>query len=382
MVLESADGSTQYAEKAVAVDAGYGWKKYSVTLTPDAKDKAGRLSIELRKEGSIDLGFAFMEMGEWGRFEGLHVRKDVAEALKKQGVSIIRFGGGMIGVKDYRWKNMVGAPENRPTYDGCWYKNYSSFGFGIFEILSLCEKLGIPAVPDFNIDEKPEDMADFMDFALGTDTSNQWVRLRTEMGHPEPFDLPYIQIGNENGIDGTFANKFNAIADKIWEKADAYGVEPVLVMGDFGYKEPILDPYNLSQSDSGVLTLAGHKAILDHATQSGDREVWVDVHVFTDDPSGAYNLGNNLPSLYAQLKKICPDSKVKLAVFELNAWQHEFRRALGNAVAIMTGESLSDVFPIICSANALQIDGQLDTDWDQGLVFMDSEKAWPPIPHR
>ena len=380
VVLESADGTKQYAEKAIQVDAGYGWKKYEFTLTPDTKDAAGRLSIELREPGSVDLGYAFMEMGEWGRFNGLHVRKDVAEKLQEQGVSIIRFGGGMIGAKDYRWKNMLGAPEDRPTYDGSWYKTYSSLGFAIPEILMLCEELGIPCVPDFNIDETPEDMADFMDFALGTDPENQWVQARIALGHPEPFELPYIQIGNENGIDDTFATKFNAIADKIWEKADEYGVEPILIMGDFGYAEPIVDPYNLSQADSGVLTLAGHKKILDHAVESGDREVWVDVHVFTDDPSGAYRFGANFPSLYNALKSICPESKVKIAVFELNAWVHEFRRVLGNAVAIMTGEDMGDVFPIVCSANALQVDGQNDNGWDQGLVFMDSEKAWlqPP----
>ena len=380
VVLENADGTKKYAEKAVQVEAGYGWKRYAFTLTPDTKDTAGRLSIELRKPGSVDLGYAFLEMGEWGRFNGLHVRKDVAEKLIEQNVSIIRFGGGMIGAKDYRWKNMLGAPENRPTYDGTWYKTYSSLGFAIPEILMLCEELGIPCVPDFNIDESPEDMADFMDFALGTDTENQWVQARIALGHPEPFELPYIQLGNENGIDDTFAAKFNAIADKIWEKADEYGVEPVLIVGDFGYAEPIVDPYNLSQADSGVLTLAGHKKILDHAVESGDREVWVDVHVFTDEPSGAYNFGANFPSLYNALKSICPASKVKITVFELNAWVHEFRRVLGNAVATMTGEDMGDVFPIVCSANALQVDGQNDNGWDQGLIFMNSEKAWlqPP----
>ena len=375
VVLENADGTVQYAETAVAVEAGYGWKKYAFTLTPDTKDAAGRLSIELRQPGSVDLAYVFMEPGEWGRFNGLHVRKDVAEALQKQNVAIIRFGGGMIGKEAYRWKNMLGAPEDRPTFDGSW-NSYSSLGFGIYEFLCLCEELGIPAVPDFNKDETVQDMADFMDFALGTDPENEWVQLRTEMGHPEPFELPYLQIGNENGIDDAFATHFNELADAIWAKCDEYGSDTILIVGDFGYKEPIMDPYNLSQSDSGVLTLAGHKKILDHATEMGDREVWVDVHVFTDDPSGAYNLGANLPSLYYKLKEICPESKVKLTVFELNAWQHEFCRALGNAVAIMTGEKMSDVFPIICSANALQVDGPLDTDWDQGLVFMDSEKAW------
>ena len=85
-------------------------------------------------------------------------------------------------------------------------------------------------------------------------------------------------------------------------------------------------------------------------------------------------------TLYDQLQRLCPGARFRLPCFELNANEHDLHRALSNAYAINRGERLGYIFPIITSANALQVDGQNDNGWDQGLLFMDSSKAWlqPP----
>ena len=373
VVAEKADGSVSYAETSVNV-SGTEFTKYSFTLTPDQKDSAGRLSIELRSAGTIDLGYVYFEPGEWGRFEGLPVRKDVADRLVEQGLTFLRFGGCMANAEDYKWKSMLGAPETRPTYNGWWYPQ-SSFGFGIIEFLDLCEKLGIDAVPDFNGYETAEDMADFIDFATGTDTTNVWVQKRIEMGHPEPYDLPYLQYGNEERVNDDYATRFNQVAEKIWEKAP----NVILVVGDFAYEKVITDPYNFSGAHSGITTLAPHKKIMDFAV-SKNKPVWFDVHVWTDRVSDAVPYFDTLESLYVALKSISPNANVKLPIFELNANTHTVARALANAYSVSESQRLSDIIPMVASANCLQVDGHNDNSWDQGLVFMNNDSTWfqPP----
>lgn len=368
----SADGATTYAKETVAVSGE--WKKYSFTLTPDGGETAGQFIIEIAQPGTLDLGYVFLQPGEWGRYKGLPVRKDVGELLENQGITVLRFGGCMANANEYRWKDMVGAPENRRTYRGWWY-TYSSYGFGIIDFLDLCDALGVAAVPDFSSYESPQDMADFIQFATGTDTSNEWVQLRISMGREKPYDLPYIQIGNEDRIDAAFAERFNAIANAIW----ALDTDITLVAGDFDYKEIITDPYNFTGSASGITTFANHKTILDNAV-AHNMPVWFDIHFWSERGTEPYNFIQVAISAHKALKSICPDADFAFPVFELNAATHDFERALCNAFAINNAERISDIIPIVCSANALQVDGHNDNGWDQGLIFMDNDSAWYQAP--
>ncbi|MCI8360876.1 MAG: hypothetical protein HFE86_06030 [Clostridiales bacterium] len=374
VVLESADGTSKYAETKLDVEAGGGWKKYAFTLTSDTKDAAGRMTVELRGAGTVDLGYAFLQPGEWGRYKGLPVRRDVGEKLEEQNLSILRFGGCMANAGDYKWKSMLGAPEDRPTYKGWWY-DYSSFGFGIIEFLDLCEALGVVGVPDFNSYETAQDMADFMDFATGTDENNEWVKRRMDMGHPEPYKLPFLQFGNEERVDMSYAGRFNAVAPSIWEKDESV----ILIVGDFGYGDIITDPNHVTNTASGITNLDAHKSMLELAKANG-RTVYFDVHIWTDTPAACAGFVEVHQSLYDALHQVCPGTDTKLVIFEYNAWIHEFNRALGNAFATIEAEKHSDLFAITCSANSLQVDGHNDNGWNQGLVFMNNDSAWlqPP----
>jgi|GEM_PF-1345178 len=383
-LFESADGSTKYAEKSITV-SGNNFEKYSLDgLIPNDKDAAGRFTLELRSAGTVDFGYVFLQLGAWGRYKDLPVRKDVVEAMIEQKVTVLRYGGCMAQLGDnisddystnaYRWKNMLGDPETRPSYNGWWF-DHSSNGFGIVDFLNLCEAMEIAAVPDFNLGESAQSISDFIDFAMGTDTDNVWVKKRIEMGHPAPYKLEYLEYGNENRIDAAFATRFNAMANAVWAKAPNI----TLIAGDFDYKDMILDPYKFTGAATGITTLAGHKSIIDNASAKGKR-VWFDIHFWTDDANNPLEFYTSGISLYKALKLICPTGDFALPVFELNSSLHNTSRALGNAVAITTMAQHSDIFPIICSANALQVDGHNDNGWDQGLVFMNNDTAWlePP----
>ncbi len=368
--LESADGSAAYAEQSLSVTSN-NWQQLNFNLTPAASDSNGRFSIKLKQPGSVVVGYAFLQPGPWGCFQGLPVRKDVVQGLINQGVTVLRYGGSMVNASGYRWKNMVGPRDQRPPYTGTWYP-YSSDGWGILDFLNFCEALGFLGVPDFNINETPQDMADFMQYANGS-TNTVWGARRLADGHPQPYNLKYLELGNEEAVNSSYNQKFQALAQAIW----AVDTNIVLVVGDFSYHQVITDPFNFSGADSGITTLAAHQQILQLA-RTNSRAVWFDVHVWTDGPTPDSSLAGMF-SYDTALGQIANGANYKVVVFELNANNHSQRRALANALAINAIER-DGRLPITTSANCLQPDGQNDNGWDQGLLFLNQSNVWlqPP----
>ena len=372
LAFENKNGTVRYAETEVTVSGDY--KKYSFSLVPNTSDDTGRFVIEIRSVGTLDIGYVFLEPGEWGLYKGLSVRRDIGEMYENQGISVLRFGGLMANVDGWKWKNMTGEPETRSIYKGWWY-DYSSYGFGIIEFLDLCEALGVEMIPDFSSFEDPKDMADFVQFALGTDPNNEWVKLRKSMGREEPYNLKYIQIGNEDKIDVVFAKRFNAIANAIWAVTDSI----TLIVGDFEYTEVINDPNHVTGASSKIINLNGQKMILENAVAHNAR-VYFDIHFWSQTGSQPVNYFPVAESFYKALLKMVPEADTGICVLELNAMIHNFQRALCNAMAISNAERVSDIIKIMCSANALQVDKQNDNGWDQGLIFMDNTGAWYQSP--
>jgi hypothetical protein len=318
------------------------------------------------------LGHAFLQPGEWGRFKGLPVRRDVAEGLIDQGITALRYGGSMVNCGEYRWKKMIGPRDRRPPYSGTWYR-YSSNGWGILDFMAFCEAAGFQYVPAFNICETPQDMADFIEYAKGP-ADSPWGRRRAADGHPAPYCLKYMELGNEERVDEKYADKFAALAKAIWAKDP----DVILVVGDFAYGQPIRDPLHFSGAASRITSLAGQERILKLARQH-DREVWFDVHVGTERPVRHNTDLEGMFSFYDALDKIAGGARHKVVVFEYNAGNHAVQRGLANAMATNAIERDGRV-PIVTSANGLQPDGQNDNGWDQGLLFLNSSRVWlqPP----
>lgn len=224
-------GETQVVASADVEVSGKEWKKYTATLTPDADVKKGKFRIFLYGD-AVDLEHVSLFPADtWqGRENGL--RADLVQALADIHPGVLRFPGGCIvegtDLKSrYQWKNSVGPVENRPINENRWHYTfphrfypdyYQSYGLGFYEFFLLsedikCEPLPILSVglacqfqnenesahvPATEKDLKPyiQDCLDLIEFANG-DESTTWGKLRAEMGHPAPFNLKYIGVGNE-----------------------------------------------------------------------------------------------------------------------------------------------------------------------------------------
>lgn len=370
VALESRDGAVTYAEKSLLLKAG-GWQKLDFTLKPNAPDHVGRFAIKLKSPGAVTIGYAFLQPGSWGRFKGLPVRKDVAQGLIEQGVTFLRYGGCMANAEQYRWKNMIGPRPQRPPHVGWWYP-YASNGWGIFDFLNFCEAAGFLAIPDVHINESPRDMVDFIEYVNGSADSD-WGRRRVADGHPKPYRLKYLQLGNEEQVNENYWLKFKPLAEAIWAKDP----DITLIVGDFAYQHQIKDPFNFTGADGRITTLAAHQKILQLAKRH-DREVWFDVHIWTDGPKPASSLMGAL-SFTDALALIADGAKHRVVVFELNANNPAQRRALANALALNVLRRDARI-PLVASANCLQPDGQNDNGWDQGLLFLNPTQVWlqPP----
>lgn len=206
------------------------WKKYEVILTPGETQEKAHLRIFLASPGSVDLEHvSLFPVDTWkGRENGL--RKDLVQALADTKPGVFRFPGGCIVegtdlATRYNWKNSVGLVENRPINENRWhytfphrfYPDYfQTYGMGFYELFLLAEDMGAEPLPVLNcglscqyqnddpkahvpvdqLDSYIQDALDLIEFANG-DTNTKWGKLRADMGHPAPFNLKFIGIGNE-----------------------------------------------------------------------------------------------------------------------------------------------------------------------------------------
>lgn len=369
LALENHNGTVTYGKTNVSVK-GSDWQRIEFTLISSDNDENGRFCIYLTEPGSVVIGYSFLQPGEWGRYKGLPVRLDVAEGLIDQKLTVLRYGGCMANASEYRWKKMVGPRDMRPPYKGWWYP-YSSNGWGIIDFINFCEAADFECIPDFNIEESAKDMADFVEYIHGS-SETEWGQKRAAEGHPEPYSIKYIQIGNEETVDEHYVERFKLLAEAIWSKDP----DIIPVVGDFAYNEHIDDPYNLRGAPR-ITTLAAHREILRFA-KAHNKSVWFDVHIWNHDPRDPDRLdkGMGIRSFIAALEAISDGADFKVCVFEENATNHKVRRGLAHAHAINEIHRFEHEIPILCAANCLQPDGQNDNGWDQGLLFLSQSKVW------
>ena len=208
---------------------GFGehWKRYETIIRMNATALHARLNLMVDERGSIDLDMvSLFPVDTWkNRPNGL--RKDLVQLLSDMHPGFLRFPGGCIVegrllATRYRWKNTVGDIAQRQTIVNRWNDEFDqrpapdyfqSFGLGFYEYFQLAEDIGAKPLPILNcgmacqfnssetaalnqLDEYVQDAIDLIEFANGPVTS-PWGKLRVEMGHPEPFHLTMIGVGNE-----------------------------------------------------------------------------------------------------------------------------------------------------------------------------------------
>lgn len=211
------------------------WKQYELVMkSPVTIDKA-QLRIYLDGDKTVDLEHVSLFPVNTFKQRKNGMRADLAQALADEHPGLLRFPGGCIveGVDlatRYQWKNTIGPVENRPLNENRWeytfphrfYPDYfQSYGLGFFEFFQLSEDIGAEPLPVLNVgmacqfqnwnkEEAHEpmdalqpyiqDCLDLIEFANGS-ADSEWGKKRAEMGHPEPFNLKYIAVGNEQWDD-------------------------------------------------------------------------------------------------------------------------------------------------------------------------------------
>ena len=213
--------------------SGKEWKKYTTIIKP--KRTFDKAHLRLWGDGKVTTDVEHVSLfpvKTWkGRENGM--RQDLAQALNDMRPGVFRFPGGCIVEGTdletrYQWKNSVGPVENRPLNENRWHYTftsryfpnyYQSYGLGFFEFFQLCEDFGCEPLPVIScglscqfqnpdptkpgvhvpvdaLDDYIQDALDLVEFANG-DVTTKWGKVRADMGHPEPFNLKFLGVGNE-----------------------------------------------------------------------------------------------------------------------------------------------------------------------------------------
>ena len=226
----SMEEKQEFIEEEISISSS-DWKKYTITLTSPKTDKHAKLRIFLKGTNSVALEHISLFPVNTFKNRENGMRRDLAQALADLKPGIFRFPGGCIVEGTdldtrYQWKNTVGPVENRPlngnrwehTFDYRYYPDYyQSYGLGFFEFFQLSEDIGAEPLPILSVglacqyqnwnDESAHvpmdelqpyinDCLDLIEFANGPVTS-KWGKVRADMGHPAPFNMKYIGVGNE-----------------------------------------------------------------------------------------------------------------------------------------------------------------------------------------
>jgi alpha-N-arabinofuranosidase len=209
-------------------EAGNNWHKAAVSFHAKETVLKGKLNIWFEGNGTVDLDMISLFPGDTWKNRPGGMRADMVQLLADMKPGFIRFPGGCIVegfdlTNRYRWKNTVGPIEERQLMINRWNIEFphraapdyfQTFGLGFFEYFQLADDIGAEPLPILNcgmacqfnsaevvpmnaIDPYIQDALDLIEFANG-DVSTKWGKVRADMGHPAPFNLKMMGIGNEN----------------------------------------------------------------------------------------------------------------------------------------------------------------------------------------
>ncbi|MFM9370766.1 alpha-L-arabinofuranosidase C-terminal domain-containing protein [Streptomyces sp. Da 82-17] len=368
VTLRDASGALAAAHR---VTARGGWAEYKATFTASRTSTTGALTVAAARPVALDMVSLFPRDTYKGRPNGL--RKDLAEKIAALRPGFLRFPGGCLvntgsheaydeesgwqRRRSYQWKDTIGPVEERAVNANFWGYN-QSYGLGYYEYFQFAEDIGaqpLPVVPalvtgcgENQATDDPEllrrhvqDTLDLIEFANGPATS-EWGRKRAEMGHPEPFGLKRIGVGNEENLPDEFFARFKEFRAAI--EAKHPDVEVVA---------------NSGPDDAG--------SVFDRAWQLSreNRVAMVDEHYYN---SPRWFLENN--ERYDSYDRGGP----KVFLGEYASQGNRFSNALAEA-AYMTGlERNADVVKLASYAPLLaDVDG---TQWTPDMIWFDNHRSW------
>lgn len=366
------DSGKVYAEGS-SKSVGPDWKKLELTLT--AKETVDDASLQVIPQFTgkveLDLVSLFPQKTFKNRKNGL--RADLAEAIAELHPRFVRFPGGCVAHGDgldniYRWKNTIGPLETRKPDRNIW--NYhQSMGLGYFEYFQFCEDIGaeplpvlaagVPCqnsscgghgqqggIPMCDMDDYMQDVLDLIEWANG-DKNSKLGKLRAQAGHPEPFKLKYIGIGNEDLMTDIFKERFEMIFKAVREKHPE-----ITVIGTVG-------PFSEGTD---------YRVGWDFATELN--VPMVDEHYYQ--PPGWYLNNQDYYDRYDRSK-----SKVYLGEYatHIPGRKLNMETALCDALHLINVERNADVVSMTSYAPLLAKHGH--TQWNPDLIYFNNTEVFP-----
>lgn len=364
--LKSSNGET-LAEATFSPTTS--WKKLNAVLKPTKTVKDAHLEISTSGETAVDMVSLFPQKTFKNRKNGL--RLDLADAIADMHPKFVRFPGGCVAHGDglhniYKWKNTIGPLESRIGMRNIW-GYHQSMGLGYFEYFQFCEDLGAEAVPvlaagvpcqnssdggsgqQFGIpmedmDEYVQDVLDLIEYANGS-VNTVWGKKRAEAGHPKPFNLKYVGIGNEDLISDVFEERYRMIVKAVQQK-----YPEIIVIGTVG---PFFEgtDYNEGWRIADDLKLP-----------------IVDEHYYQS--PGWFINNQNFYDSYDR-------SKSKVYLGEYASRGNKFYNALAEALYLTGVERNGDVVTMASYAPLLA--REKHTQWNPDLIYFNGDEIKPTV---
>lgn len=361
------------AEATITADANT-WKKYEATLTASETVKNAALQILVLQNGVIDIDMISLMPED--TYKGHGLRKDLAEALAALHPKFMRFPGGCVvhGGGDgfwntYRWKTTVGPKEQRRQLKNTW-GYHQSMGLGYFEYFQFCEDLNMEPVPILpcgvscqganggwnmwphqaqdvcpmsEMDEWVQDALDLIEWANG-DVNTKWGRVRAEAGHPKPFNLKYLGIGNEEKISPEFAERFKYMYEKVTKAHPE-----IIIVGTAG---PGSHPENPDYEAGWKLANELQMPIID--------EHYYEPYKYFQESR--------------QYDKYPRDRKTKIYLGEYASKDKKLIDALSEALYLLHVERNADI--VVMTSYAPLFARKNATNWNPDMIYFDNERPY------
>lgn len=362
VALQGNDGK-EYGRTEIK-GVGEDWGKHRFTLRANTTDPAARFALYIEGKGKIWVDQAMLMLSKRDTYNGLPVRGDIARAFKEQGLTMLRYGGSMTNAADYKFSLMRGERSEREPYAGQWYP-HSTNGFGIIEFVQFAHAMGYELSFAVNIDDDPQVMAQMIEYFNG-DTSTKWGAQRAKDGHPKPYGIKYIEIGNEEVLfNHDYDEGYRYYIERFTLLSDAMRkVDPSLKFIHSAWWRP-----ELPEKMREVFTALDGKA-----------DFW-DYHPWVDDIGSARRVEGELRRMERLFKQWNPSTTMRCAIFEENGSSHGVRRMLSHVIVQNAVRRMGNFVLTTCPANALEPYLQNDNGWNQGQIFFTPDKVWGMPPY-
>ena len=353
---------------------GQTWTPYTAMLRANGDCRNAALRVLVLTLGVMDVDQ--LSLMPQDTYKGHGLRRDLAEALEALNPKFLRFPGGCVvhGGGDgfwntYRWKTTVGPKEQRRQLKNTW-GYHQSMGLGYYEYFQMCEDMNMQPVPILpcgvscqganggwemwptqaqdvvpmqEMDEWVQDALDLIEWANG-DENTKWGKVRAAAGHPKPFGLKYLGIGNEEKISPEFVERFKYMYAKITEKHPE-----IVIVGTAG---PGSHPGNPDYEAGWKLARELDMPILD--------EHYYEKHDYFETSR--------------QYDSYPREGKTKVYLGEYASKDKKMRDALAEALYLLHVERNGD---IVCMTSYAPLFARKNaTNWNPDLIYFDNERPF------